>query len=169
MLTKDTFSEGDMEDPWVEDNDESWLADALTGVDQGLNEFKNITVDSVSDSNYPVLGEGLIALDTAAGESVFRDAKLLLELGEGEPIIIDGINESGAPIFTSLWGVTRFGTAYLSAKSVGNILSFGKVVDEANMVYFDRDSDAFYVQIDKNGAVFKFVRSIGNIYTTDIR
>jgi len=169
VLTKDTFSEGDMEDPWVEDNDESWLADALTGVDQGVKEFKNITVNSVSDSNYPVLGEGIIALDTAAGESVFRDANLFLELGEGEPIIIDGINESGAPIFTSLWGVTRFGTAYLSAKSVGNILSFGKVVDEANMVYFERDSDAFYVQIDKNGAVFKFVRSIGNIYTTDIR
>jgi hypothetical protein len=82
VLTKDTFSEGDMEDPWVEDNDESWLADALTGVDQGVKEFKNITVNSVSDSNDPVLGEGIIALDTAAGKSVFRDANLFLELGE---------------------------------------------------------------------------------------
>ena len=158
-----------MEDPWAEDSDESWLADAITGVDQGVSEFKHFTINSVSDSNCTFLGEGIVALDTAAGESVFRDANLFLELGEGEPIIIDGINESGAPIFTSLYGVTKFGTAYLSAKSVGNILSFGKVVDESHMICFDRENDAFYLQMENNGKIFKFVRNIGNIYTTDIR
>jgi len=169
VLTTDIFSEGDMEDPWAEDSDETWLDDALTGVDQGVNEFKHFSINSISDGNYTTLGEGIIALDTAAGESVFRDANLFLELGEGEPIIIDGINESGAPIYTTLWGVTRFGTAYLSAMSVGNILSFGKVVDEANMVCFDRENDAFYVQMNKNDNIFKFVRNIGNIYTTNSR
>ena len=60
-MTKDIFSEGDMEDPWAEDSDESWLDDALTGVDQGVNEFKHFSINSISDVNYPAFGEGLIA------------------------------------------------------------------------------------------------------------
>ena len=172
MLSDDIVSDDDMREPLAagDDCDGKWLAEhGIPGVDVVCERFERVSVKVSDYSNDIVFDKDTIVLDTAAGESIFRDAELFFELGVGEPIVIDGINENGAPIYTTQWGYTTLGSAYLAGQSVGNILSFGKVVDEAHYVWYESDTDMFYVQMERNGRVYQFDRNNpANIYITSI-
>ena len=61
------------------------------------------------------------------------------------------------------------GYALLAEKSMGNILSFGDVVDGAHKVTYDTNNDIFRVQYRRYGETFVFTRDKStNLYTHEV-
>jgi hypothetical protein len=144
-----------------------------TGEDIDVNDVDNffslVRHESISKSSQGNFESYEIILDTAAGESIFRDIENFENLGYGEPIFIDGVNSEGAPLLVDTVGETIFGQAYYSEECSGNILSFANVVDDGTVVY-DRVRDVFIVQMSEGGDIYEFYRDPKrNIYICDIR
>jgi len=108
--------------------------------------FSSVRREAISKSSRGNFESYEIILDTAAGESIFRDVENFDNLGYGEPILIDGVNSEGAPLLVDTIGETIFGQAYYSEECSGNILSFANVVDDGTVVY-DRVRDVFIIQM----------------------
>jgi len=138
----------------------------VDNVDNFMNSVRRISVSKSSRGDFE---SHEIILDTAAGESIFRDIENFVDLGYGEPIFVDGVNRDGEPLLVDTVGETIFGQAYFSEECSGNILSFANVVDDGTVVY-DRARDVFIIQMTDGGDVFEFHRdSQRRIYICDIR
>jgi Reverse transcriptase (RNA-dependent DNA polymerase) len=112
----------------------------------------------------------VVILDTAAGESLFCNRHLLIDVVEsGDTVKFEGVDRQGTGIFTCTEGTTIFGNVMYSKRSMGNILSFGNVVDHCYNVAYDSDRDMFLVRPTKDGDIYLFARDVStNIYVCDL-
>lgn len=116
-----------------------------------------------------VLKPNVVILDNAAGESIFRTKSLLSNIRDSDLVIFEGVNRRGASIRTTTVGTTIFGDVYHSYLSIGNILSFGRVVDDCHSVKYHKEGDYFSVQPNAEGQVYIFSRHPeANLYTCDM-
>ena len=107
-----------------------------------------------------------IILDTAASKSLFKNVELVSDLHDIDPVEIDGVNTEGEALVCTQAGFTKLGYVMYSEKSMGNILSFGDVVDDAHKVEYDANNDIFKVQYKPFGKIHVFARdSQTNLYT----
>lgn len=87
-----------------------------------------------------------IFLDTCAGVSVLKDARLLLAMSVlEEPVLVGGVNESAEPLTATTWGIGPFGDAYLLPGAALNLLSFGVMVGLGIEITYSSESDIFLV------------------------
>ena len=161
----------------LEDDD---LHDCYSEIeDRDVNDSVNISLDDLFDSqkcfnlNYNTgsqsVSESSIILDTAAGDSLFRSRQLLNSLTETSDIVrFDGVNREGAAIYTCTQGESVFGSVMYSQRAMGNILSFGNVVDDCYRVEYDAPTDSFLVTPSNNSNTYVFERDTQtNIYVCD--
>jgi hypothetical protein len=110
-----------------------------------------------------------ILLDTCAGESVFKNKKLIFEIARApKTMIISGVNPKGKPLIATHWGSTDFGMVYYNADCIANILSFGNVVNTCYSVTYNTNNDCYIVQASETGYCYTFSRDDSNIYFCDL-
>ena len=165
MLAEEFVEDDDLHDYYAEDEE-------YDPIDLPLEDITcyKLSVNGVAENTD--LGSHIIILDTAAGESLFRDSELVTYIIETRDIVrFDGVNSGGDPIITNTEGTSAFGNVMLSKQSMGNILSFGNVVDDCYRVIYDSESDTFVVQprADQDD-VYYFQRDVNaeNIYICDL-
>ena len=129
--------------------------DDVNDVDNFMDSIRHVSVSILSRDKFQ---SHEIILDTAAGESIFKDIDNFDNLGYGEPIFVDGVNKIGAPLLVDTVGDTTFGQAYYSEECSGNILSFANVVDDAASVVYDKARDVFIIQMTEDGDIYEFHR-----------
>ena len=159
-----------MSDFILDDNVELELDhDCIDGVVSGIVEGTRRAKVNLA-SSFKSSHEWEVWLDTCAEESVFKTGKLFKNFQELEPIYIDGVNGDSSALYTDIGGDTTFGTAYVSDKVRGNILSFGNVADQLHSVAYNKKKDMFEVVPVKDGITYLFKRSnYKNMYVCDIR
>ena len=113
--------------------------------------------------------DSIIILDTAAGDSLFRTGDLVINMRETSDIVkFDGVDRQGTGIFTCTEGETIFGNVMVSQRAMGNILSFGNVVDDCYSVKYNDSADQFIVRPTRESDAYVFQRdSNSNIYVCD--
>ena len=84
---------------------------------------------------------GIIILDNASEETIFKEKGLFKDLETGEPIFVDGIDINGEGIYMDKVGNTSFGKAYYSPMIAGNILSYANCVDKCHSVTYVQKND----------------------------
>lgn len=166
MLVPDTLEDDDLHDYYSDDesgdtNDDSLSLESLVNSDRCYKITYNAEKLGISDT--------VVILDTAAGDSLFRNKDMLNNLTETTDIVkFDGVDQRGAGIYTCTEGETIFGNVMFSERSMGNILSFGNVVDDCYRVTYMKNGDMFLIQPTSESDTYVFQRDKDqNIYICD--
>ena len=113
------------------------------------------------------ISDSVVALDTAAERSMFRDKQLFtgklfcLE----RPLLVEGINEEAEGLLITQQGYTQFGKIAHDSRCAANILSFGYAVDNFDRVVYDSDQDEFLVRVSAWSQAMRFRRdALSNLY-----
>ena len=177
MLGADDFEDGDLIDPSTVDevSAETDVNNAVF-VQSVVKNLERINVSKAtkrglqrilqSDSSF---SNDTIILDTACPRTMFGDKNLFSSMRESTPIIVEGINANGQPLFITQEGATLLGRAYYDPNITGNILSFGEAVDSFDRVLYDSRADEFHVRVSPHSRMLVFQREpVSNLYLCNL-
>mmetsp|Transcript_24890 Transcript_24890/g.23867 ORF Transcript_24890/g.23867 Transcript_24890/m.23867 type:complete len:381 (-) Transcript_24890:655-1797(-) len=171
ILSPDLLSKSDMYD--LPDNDSDDIGDDLTIKVLAVvsSMCKSITITKKFQKKVQGGSKRVVYLDTCADENLLNSPNLFHNVYKSSvPIVVLGVNTNGSGLYVNVEGDTDFGKGYYNSKSVGNILSFGKVKDFCHDVNYEKTEDTFSIQVKYGGPVYLFKRDIGltNIYKCDL-
>jgi hypothetical protein len=171
ILSPDLLSRADMYD--LPDDDSDDISDVLTVKVLAVvtSMCKRITISKKFKKHVKGGSKRVVYLDTCADENLLNSANLFHNVCKSSsPIIVHGVNTNGSGLYVNVEGETDFGRGYYNSKSVGNILSFGKVKDVSHDVSYQKTDDTFSIQVKYGGPVYLFTRDVGltNIYKCDL-
>ena len=177
MLSQDDYENGDLMEPWTEDEDSAetnvynaqFVHNVVQNIERVLvSKTTQRGLDRILKSENS-LSANTIILDTACPKTMFRDKDLFSSIRESAPIIVEGINSNGRPLIITREGPTALGRAYYDPECAGNILSFGEAVDNFDRVTYDSRADEFLLRVSQHSRMLVFQREpVSNLYLCDL-
>jgi hypothetical protein len=126
--------------------------------DKGTAVVNQVVMEEIMEVSeiYRVVNDKcVVALDTCAAKSVFKDVELLDDLHEGPPIKFKGFD--GSTQVSSTYGTYgKFGEVLHVPQAQSNLLSFSQLIQDKKNIQYSRKEDTFEVYDGDNNILGSF-------------